>query len=73
MTDGWGGRAIKQHKLIPPLHNAETGSRRICRFSKRDSPPSVLCAQGNAESTNRILGEDCDLLETIDFEITYCY
>ena len=25
MTDGWGGRAITQHKLIPPLHKQRQG------------------------------------------------
>ena len=37
MTDGWGGRAITQHKLIPPLHKQRQG---IVGFS--DSRNEIL-------------------------------
>ena len=59
MTDGWGNRAIPEHKLIPPLHKQRQGIVGFADSQKRDSPPSVLCDQGNAASTNRDLGEGC--------------
>ena len=68
MTDGWGGRAIPQHKLIPPLHKQRQG---IVGFSDSRNEillPVCYAIKAMQHQPTETWVKAVVLLETIDFE-----
>ena len=73
MTDGWGGMAIKQHKLIPPLHKQRQGIVGFADSQNEILLPVRYAIKATQPQPTETWVKAVVLLETIDFEIICCY
>ena len=73
MTDGWGGRAITQHKLIPPLHKQRQGIVGFADSRNKILLPVCYAIKAMQHQPTETWVKAVALLETIDFGIIYCY
>ena len=68
MTDGWGGRAITQHKLIPPLHKQRQGVVGFADSRNEILLPVCYAIKAMQHQPTETWVKAVVLLETIDFE-----
>ena len=73
MTDDWGGRAITQHKLIPPLHKQRQGIVGFADSQNKILLPVCYAIKAMQHQPTETWVKAVALLETIDFGIIYCY
>ena len=69
MTDGWGNRAITQHKLIPPLHKQTQGIVGFAESQNEILLPLCYAIKAMQHQPTVTWVKAVALLETIDFGI----